>query len=214
MCERIDLVQEISGLVPSITTALCRKVTHDGVTVEAECAAQCPYLAQLDEIGAKVYFLSHKYLSMKPPIDSETPVALRVIDEKFWQDQLPTTKIFVDSFMAAPPKDFDPRLRDDLARVKGVIVDGLQRDLPLKMHLFDKGVGDDLFSDLANAERLSRVPLDLYPNADISTIKLKMADFDRRAFFSSIARQSLFARLLKTKQDFCNRLGSGLITKI
>jgi hypothetical protein len=206
MCERIDLVQDISGLVPSITTALCRKTTRDGVTIEAKCAAHCPYLAQLDEIGSKVYFLSHKYLSIKPPIDSETPVALRVIDEKFWQDQIRTMPISVESFMTAPSEDFDPGLRDDLARVKGVIIDGLQRDFPLKQHLSNEGIGEDLLSELANAERKSRVPLDLYPNADLTTIKLKMADFDKLGFLSSISRQSLFARLLKTKQEHCSRI--------
>jgi hypothetical protein len=206
MCERIGLVNEVSGLVPSITTALCRKVTRDGVKIEAKCAAHCPYLAQYDENGAKVYFLAHNYLNTKPPIDSEVPCALRVIDEKFWQGQIRTTTIFVESFMAAPPDDFDPALRDDLARVKGVIVDGLQRDLPLRKHLSDEGIGEDLLSKLTNAERTSRVPLDLYPNAGIATIKLKIADFDRWAYFSSIARQSLFARLVKTKQDHCNRV--------
>ena len=206
MCERIDLVKEVTGSVPSITTALCRKVTRDGVTIEAKCAAHCPYLAQYDEIGAKVYFLAHNYLTMTPPIDTETPCALRVIDEKFWQGQIQTTKIFVESFMSAPSVDFDPNLRDDLMRVKGVILDALQRDLPLKKHLSDEGVSDELLSELANAEQASRAPLDLYPNADIITIRLKMADFDKWAFFSSIARQNLFARLIKTKQSHCNRI--------
>ena len=206
MCERIDLVKEVSGLVSSITTALCRKVTKDGVKIEAKCAAHCQYLAQYDEIGAKVYFIAHNYLTMTPPIDTEIPCALRVIDEKFWQGQTHTTTIFVESFMAAPSEDFDPSLRDDLARVKGVIIDALQRDLPLKKHLCDADIGNDLLSELADAEQASRTPLELYPNADIRTIKLKMDDFDKWAFFSSIARQNLFARLTMTKKNHCNRI--------
>jgi hypothetical protein len=206
MCERLDMVKKVTGLVPSITNALCRRVTQDGVIIEAKCAAHCPYLAQYDEIGAKVYFLAHNYLTIKPPIDTEIPCALRVVDEKFWHEQARTTTIFVENFMAAPSKDFDPTMRDDLARVKGAIVDGLQRDIPIKQHLSDQGIGEDLLSDLANAERTSRAPLDLYPNADISTINLKMADFDKPAFLSSIARQSLFARLVNTQKSHCNRI--------
>jgi hypothetical protein len=206
MCERMDLVNEVAGLVPSITTALCRKITKNGVTIEAKCAAHCPYLAQYDAIGAKVCFLAHSYLTMKPPIDTETPCALRVVDEKFWQGQIRTTSIFVENFMAAPPEDFDPGLRDDLARVKGVIVDGLQREIPIRQHLCDEGIGEDLLSELANAERKSRTPLDLHPNADSITIRLKMADFDKWAYFSSIARQGLFARLVTTKSSHCNRI--------
>lgn len=206
MCKRTDLVRKISGLVPSITAALCRRTTIDGKEIEADCAAACPYLAQHDAFGAKVYFLAHSYLNMTPPIDLETPVVLRVIDEKFWPVQVRTTSIFVEDFMRAPSIDFDASLLGELVKVKGVIVDALQRACPLNDHLRTQEIDAELLSRLARAEKESRQPLEVYPNAQDETIFLKLAAIDRGAFLSSIARQSLFARLIRGRDSHCNRI--------
>ena len=81
MCLRADIARRISGVVPSMTKALCRS-NEEGRTIAAPCATGCPYLAQRDLRRPHVLFTSHAYLRARVPVPGH--IALAVNDEKVW----------------------------------------------------------------------------------------------------------------------------------
>lgn len=206
MCENADLAKKIAGFVPSVTQALCRGVDADENFVESSCASECPYLAQKDVSGPHVVFLSHAYLTVRPPIDGDFPVVLRVVDEKVWPTLTRISHISVEDFMRAPPAGVEEELINALSRAKGLVVDGLQRDLPLYEHLRRDGLTTDSISRLADMERKSRKHLELSPAQNLASKKFRVSTFDSRAFLASRRRQRIFSLLSEKDVGRCNIL--------
>lgn len=206
MCENADLAKKIAGFVPSVTQALCPGVDADGNFVQSSCASECPYLAQRDVNGPHVIFLSHAYLTVHPPIDDDFPVVLRVVDEKVWPSLARISHISVEDFMRAPPAGVEEELLNALSRAKGLVVDGLQRDLPLYEHLRRDGLTTDSISRLADMERKSRKHLELSPAQDMASKKFQVTTFDSRAFLASRRRQRIFSLLSEKDVGRCNIL--------
>lgn len=205
MCERSDLVARLAGLVPSITQALCR-VRKAGEIVEAPCASGCPYLAQNDANGAKIHFLSHNYLDASPPIDRDTPVALRIIDEKVWPTLVSAADIYLEEFMRAPPRAFPVGLRADLALAKSGIVAALQNGWSVRTHLLSLGCDKDKLASLSKGEAASRDRLEIMPRDSSEKIDFLINSYDRAAFYASRKRQALFDCLASDKTLGPNRL--------
>ncbi|ETX15686.1 hypothetical protein OCH239_13745 [Roseivivax halodurans JCM 10272] len=206
MCENSDLAKKIAGFVPSVTQALCRGADADGNFVQSSCASECPYLAQKDVAGPHVVFLSHAYLTVHPPIDDDYPVVLRVVDEKVWPTLTRISQISVEDFMRAPPARVDEELLNALSRAKGLVVDGLQRDLPLYERVRRDGLTTDSISRLADMERKSRKHLELSPSQDMAAKKFRVTTFDSRAFLASRRRQRIFSLLSEKDIGRCNIL--------
>ena len=206
MCENSDLAKMISGFVTSVTQALCRGMDAEGSFVQSSCATGCPYLEQKDVVGPHVVFLSHAYLTTRPPIDNDWNVALRVVDEKVWPTLTRISRIPVDEFMRAPPTAVDEELLDTLAKAKALVVNGLQRHLPLYDHLKRNGLTTDNISVLADTEDNARKHLVLNPAQDIEAKKFRMATFDRQAFLASRRRQRIFSLLSEKDSGHCNNL--------
>ncbi|BBU56450.1 hypothetical protein KU6B_27150 [Mameliella alba] len=206
MCENADLAKRITGLVPSVTQALCRSTDADGNFVQSSCASECPYLGQKDVAGPHVVFLSHAYLTVSPPIDDYFPVVLRVVDEKVWPTLKRISRITVEDFMRAPPSDLGGELLDALAKAKTLVVDGLQRQLPLFRHLRHDGLSTETISALCEAESKSRKQLDINPAQDIEAKQFRVATFDNRAFSASLRRQRIFGLLSEKDSGHCNNL--------
>jgi hypothetical protein len=205
MCERSDLVARIAGLVPSITQALCR-VRKAGEIVEAPCASGCRYLAQNDAFGAKIHFLSHNYLDMSPPIDRDTPIALRIIDEKVWPTLVAAADIYLEEFMRAPPRAFPVGLRADLALAKSGIVTALQNGWDVQAHLLSLGCDKDKLASLSKGEAASRDTLGIMPRDSSEKIDFLIGTYDRAAFYASRKRQALFDCLASDEPIGPNRL--------
>lgn len=206
MCARADLAKKIAGFVPSVTQALCRNVDADGVFVQAPCASECPYLAQKDIATPHVVFLSHAYLTAQPPLDPECHVALRVVDEKVWQNLTRISRLAVEDFMRAPPERFQEGLRDPLSEVKARVVDALQRSLPLHDHVRQNGLSTETLEDLAAAERKAREHMEIDPGQDRETIEFRLATFDARAFLTSRRREKVLFLLSEQESGHCNHL--------
>ena len=205
MCERSDLVARLAELVPSVTQALCR-VKKGGKIIEAPCASGCPYLAQKDAVGAKIHFLSHSYLDASPPIDRDTPVALRIIDEKVWPTLVAATDIYLEDFMRAPPAAFPAGLRADLALAKSGIVTALQNGWDVRAHLLSLGCDKDKLALLSKGEAASRDTLDIMPRDSSEKIEFLIDTYDRAAFYASRKRQALFDILASDEPLGPNRL--------
>ncbi|MGX9854570.1 hypothetical protein ACR03S_03865 [Limimaricola variabilis] len=206
MCSRSDLVAKISGLVPSITEALCRAKKDDGTFVEAPCAAGCAYLAQKAQKGPRVIFLSHAYLTSRPPIDADTPVALRIVDEKCWQSLSKTSEIYLEDFMCAPPSNFSTGLRAMLAATKSVIIEALQSNKRLHDMLRAEGISQQSLIDLVCAEAEARVKIEVRPWEATATVHARVDLFDRQKYFSSAMRQKIFSTLAEKEGGSCNRI--------
>lgn len=206
MCEKAELAHKISGFVPSVTRALCRAEDPDGNFVLSDCAAGCPYLAQKDVPGAHVVFLSHAYLLVNPPIDRDVRITLRVVDEKAWPTLSGTTRLSIDEFMQVPPQLYPANLRDDLARAKAAIIDGLQRDLPLHDHLKASGLSQDGLERFAAAEGKSQSRLEIGPWQSAETVSFNWATFDAKSFIASRGRQKIFSRAAAKAVGHCNSL--------
>ena len=205
MCQRAELVELITGLVPSVTRALCRDERPEGI-VEAPCAQNCPYLAQRQESGAKIHFLAHAYLEAFPPIDRETPIALRVIDEKFWSTVTSTSEIHVEDLMRAPRSDFPAHLRTDLTAAKTGIVDALQSGVNVRDRLRSLGVDRSILEKLSQAEKATRSEIDINPQDDDDRVASKLGRFDRMALLASRKRRALFDMIAGEETAALNRL--------
>lgn len=206
MCEKSELARKISGFVPSVTQALCRGTDPDGNFVKADCASGCPYLAQKDTCGPHVVFLSHAYLSVDPPIDRDIAVALRVIDEKVWPELMRTSSVSVEDFMRAPPASFPRHLLESAAQVKALVVDGLQRQLPLLNHVRRSGVRLKTIAKLAIAEDKARNGLDIAPWHSAPAVAFRVDTFDARSFIASRQRERILCRLTENKDGACRGL--------
>ncbi|WP_166434081.1 DEAD/DEAH box helicase family protein [Roseovarius spongiae] len=203
MCARADIARKISGLVPSVTQALCRGLDPNGEFVQSPCAKGCPYLAQKDVTGPHVVFLSHAYLALDPPVDHDYPVVLRVIDEKVWPTLTRTSHLAIDDLMRAPLEPFPESLHDSLSRAKAAIVDGLQRDLPLHDHLRNSGIDTGQLQRLSQAEGQARCHLDISPWQSPETVNFCVETFDRKSFIASRQRQRILERLAEKEAGHC-----------
>ncbi|MCZ4262229.1 DEAD/DEAH box helicase family protein [Limimaricola sp. G21655-S1] len=195
MCERAELAKSIASFVPSVTKALCRSYDSNGYFVASACAEGCPYLGQKDTSGPHVVFLSHAYLTVHPPVDSDVPVALRVIDEKVWPSLIRTMHLSVEDFMGAPPATYLPTLRPTLLRARAAILEGLQSNAPLRDHLLGVNVTADKLNWLEKAEAESREYLNIGPWHPPRRMQEREEKFDKRSFTASRKRQQIFARL-------------------
>ncbi|UWS78024.1 hypothetical protein N1037_12065 [Phaeobacter sp. G2] len=191
MCERPDLVEAITNLVPSVTQALCR-VQRGGQLVEAPCAFDCPYLLQKDALGPKIHFLSHSYLEAYTPVDRDTPTAFRIIDEKVWPILCSSTDIFVEEFLRAPEPGYPRELFSDLLIAKTGIVTALQNGSDVRNLLMSLGVNKDKLELLSKGETASRENLDIMPQDSIARVEFMVKRYDRFALFASRKRQALF----------------------
>lgn len=212
MCARASIAKAVAGFVPSVTRALCRTQNQEGNLVSSPCATGCPYLEQNDIIGPHIVFLSHAYLSAFPPIDRAFDVALRVIDEKVWPTLIRTSHLSVGDFMRAPSRSFPEGLHGVLSSARAVIIDGLQRNLPLHTHLRDHGIGAEQLQGLADAERQSRSYLEIGPGQSDQAVDYGLGTFDRKSFISSRRRESVFGRLAEKETGHC--VGLGLFEKV
>lgn len=205
MCERSDLVETVTNLVPSVTQALCR-VEKAGEMIVAPCARGCPYLAQKDAVGARIHFLSHSYLEVFPPVDREVDSILRIIDEKVWPVLVSVTDIYVEEFMRAPKPGFPPELLADLTMAKSGIVGALQTGCDVRAHLLSLGVDKEKLELLSNAESASRDRLEIMPRDSSEKIEFSVNTYDRLALYASRKRQALFNILASEEALGPNRL--------
>ena len=74
--------------------------------------------------------------------------------------------------MRAPPAGVEEELINALSRAKGLVVDGLQRDLPLYEHLRRDGLTTDSISRLADMEGKSRKHLELSLAQDFASVAI------------------------------------------
>ncbi len=203
MCERAEVAKEIARLVPSVTQALCRGQDPDGNFVQSPCAPECPYLAQKDVSGPHVVFLSHAYLTVDPPIDRDFPIALRVIDEKVWPTLIRTSHLPISDFMRAPASSFPTDLFGVMAQAKAILVDGLQRDLPLHDHLRSSGIIPEQLQELVRAEERSQDVLNIGPWQSEEAMMFRIDTFDTASFSASRRRRRIFEQLARKETGHC-----------
>ena len=205
MCERLDLVDRVEGLVHSVTEALCR-VEWRGKMHEAPCAAACPYLAQKDAKGSQIVFLAHNYLSLSPPIDSAVPVALRIVDEKVWPMLVRPSQIPVEEFLRAMPPSFPEELRAEHVRARAVIVDALQSGASLHDRLADAGLTPGFLLALAEAEADTQKSLEIRPWMSPGAANRVLDFFDARRLSASRKRQQVLRLAASRPSGQCGRL--------
>lgn len=202
MCERHDLASRLAKLTPFVSRALCA----DEEGNRAPCFDGCPYLAQRTVPGARVLFLSHAYLLLDPPIDREVKVALRVIDEAFWQELARPWAISADQFLTAPARI---ARQDEFAlslRARSATLLALQQGLPVRAHLSGAGIDAEALERLAKIEARGRDAIQVHPEMPDTQIRQCIQDFDRGAWFASGFRESLFRELGAGESPNCARL--------
>jgi hypothetical protein len=206
MCERSDIAKKISGIVPSVTQALCRAQDPNGDFVQSPCASGCPYLQQKDVSGAHVVFMSHAYLTVNPPIDRNFGTAIRIIDEKVWPTLKRTSHLSIDDFIRPAPKSYPESLHGILSVAKAAIIEGLQRDDPARAYLQRSGIDAAQLQLLAQAEKQSQKYLEIGPWQSAETLEFSVGTFDSRSFIASRQRQRIFERLCEEKAGHCGGL--------
>ena len=173
MCQRWELAEELSGKVDSITQMLCKTEQESGMITEAPCAQGCPYLAQSEIWKKHVIFLPHSYLTLKIPV--EGPVALRIIDEKFWGSLIEHVSIPIGDWERRPwfdgldQKDHDsPDGQSRLAR--RTVLEALTANEPIPDALSEKDFDGNKLEELARIERQRLAPPEIKPTMDDRSI--------------------------------------------
>lgn len=206
MCSRAELVEKLSGFVPSLTEALCQAERADGTWWQSPCRAGCPYFSQKESTQPKVYFLSHGYISSTPPIDLSAGVSLRVVDEKIWPSLAKTRTLSLDAFFRKPGSGFPETLLPGLQRTRAEVMAQLQNtsrsggsDITAAEHITPQ-----LLSNLIEEERNSRLIPDIRPWDETSHIQQAINDFDNRSFHASTGREMVLS-LLSHEPFACQR---------
>lgn len=196
MCARSDVAKEIAKNVSSVTRALCREETRGGKIVEAACAKGCPYLAQEAITKPHVVFLAHSYLNSKPPLSC--PVALRIIDEKFWKEMIDIETLPHDDWMFTPDHLKDEALKKCYIETQETVSAALRDKKPVHLALRDKEITAKSLRDLATAERLAMPVLELDPGLPENLVRLQIASFDHAKANSIKVRSLVFNLLART----------------
>ena len=189
MCVRAEVAKKISGIVPSVTQALCR-TKRDGKIVAAPCATGCPYLAQLDLRRPHVLFTSHAYLPTRVPVAG--PVALFVIDEKVWPTLAGMRRIAVSEWLASPADGLSDAHRRAHEMARSAVYHALEAGRPVPAELRAHGFTPDLLKALAHHEETTVPGLTLDPALDHDELRTRIADFDRRSWAARVGRARVF----------------------
>lgn len=84
MCAKAEIAETLSALSISVSDTLCRKRKENGELAECKYAANCPYLAQMQEAKqGGLIIASHQYLSVR--MDALKDIDLLIVDESYWQ---------------------------------------------------------------------------------------------------------------------------------
>ncbi|CAN0261144.1 unnamed protein product, partial [Chrysoparadoxa australica] len=143
------------------------------------------------------------YLTVRPPVDRDYPVVLRVIDEKFWPTLARTFHLSIEDLMRPPSISFPKSLHDTLARTKAAIIDGLQRNLPLHEHLRKSGINTEQLLDFVQQEEDSRDFLEIRPWQSTKAVAFHVNAFDTKSFIASRHRSQIFKRLAEKETGHC-----------
>lgn len=103
LCTRSGIAQRLGGVAPSVRAALCEDEGPGGGDVVADCRQGCRWWDHLPAAygGARVVFTSHAYLTLPLPLYGN--VALRIVDETFWQALCGVHTMALESFLTAGP---------------------------------------------------------------------------------------------------------------
>jgi hypothetical protein len=192
MCVRADIARRISGVVPSVTKALCRS-TKDGRTIAAPCATGCPYLAQHDLRRPHVLFTSHAYLTARVPVPGHT--ALTVIDEKVWPTLARVRRLAVTDWLGPPTPDLSDAHRAAHVRLRSTVIAALEAEQSVTASLRAQGATCDLLRELAQRESAAAPDLSLSPEMAQDLLRRSVQTFDRRSWAVHVARARIFRYL-------------------
>lgn len=196
MCARSEIAKEIAKSVPSVTQAICREKRKTGGTIKAACAKGCPYLAQEAITKPHVVFLAHSYLNSKPLLSC--PVALRIIDEKFWKEMIDHQELSHDDWLFTPDHVKKANLTQHYELTRRAISDALEAKKPVHLALRDNKISANILRKLAKAEARAVPALKLNPRLADDIVKLKIKAFDHVAANNLRVRSLIFSMLAET----------------
>lgn len=203
MCCRSELVRQVSGLVPSITRAVCES-RHEGEILKAPCALGCPYLAQRNP-RHRVLFTAHAYLNSGLPVPGE--VALQIIDEKVWPTLAHVRSLPVEDWLSQPLADTGTDLNDKHLRVRKTLLDALLDDKPVLEALRQVRISNDDLEALSRHEFETAPVLELGPDLLPEKSRELVDGFDRHAWSICIGRGQIFQQLAESfDQESTDRL--------
>ncbi|MGC9419820.1 MAG: hypothetical protein ACP5EN_12690 [Rhodovulum sp.] len=191
MCCRSDLVRRISGLVPSITRAVCEG-RHEGEVVKAPCARGCPYLAQRNH-RHRVLFTAHAYLNSGVPVPGD--IALQIIDEKVWSTLAHVRSLSVEDWLSDPFSDLDSGLSGVHRVVRMKLLEALIEGRPVLETLRQAGVSKDDLEALSRHEFETAPVLELRPDLLPERNQQRIDGFDRHAWSICVGRGQIFRQL-------------------
>jgi hypothetical protein len=201
MCARSDYAKAIASSVESVTEAICQKRMPWGEVRKAPCAKRCPYLTQRRRRKNQVVFLSHAYLTSRPPLSGE--VALRIIDEKFWSELAETRKLKKDDWETVSKHIQDAGLEKKFNDVTNTVAMALKEGRPVFPSLLKANISQEDLLHLAHTETSAAPGLKIDPNHSDSFIDQIINKFDRDAAIATRKRAQIFD-LLAQKAEFEN----------
>lgn len=200
LCKRHELAAKLAGKVSSVTQALCKTETM-GAESEAECAKDCPYLAQLEVAQNLVIFLPHSYLAIQLPING--PVALRIVDEKFWSSLISNDNIELGNWLAPRWLDAHSNERQQAQnkvsrQARQLICECLIGNRPIHEELRANGIGTEKLRILADTERTYQNDPQIRPSMKDWEINQKIEAMEKSWNFEASRHAEVFDLLAET----------------
>lgn len=192
MCSRSEFVRQISGLVPSVKSAICEVKPRNREIIQSPCRAGCAYYSQLQSKAHQVVFTTHAYLTSPLPLSG--PVALRIVDEKVHGSLTRTSRLPADAWClgARPRSEHHATL---IGACRMAVLEALWDGSPILEALRAQTCTQDDLDAFAEYEACEISELDLKPSQSPDEQSALLQSFDVAARRHALRRTAIW-RLL------------------
>jgi len=197
LCERADIAARLGGVAPSVARALCEDPQRSGASAVASCRQGCRWWRHIEGDGSRIVFASHAYLTLPLPSPLAGAVALRLIDESFWQGLSRIGAMPLETFLIGGPTP-EPSLSARLFRARAAIYEALAGGAGVCGTLRRRGVTRRDLMAFAAHEARAAVPPIVSPGMTPAQQRKVLATFDRAAFGAAQRRAAIWRLLADT----------------
>lgn len=196
LCIRNTIAQRLGGVAPSVRAALCDGEGPDGTPAVAACREGCRWWAQFPPSPeARIVFTSHAYLTLPLPIPG--PVALRVVDETFWEGLCTIGSIPLEMFLCGGPAP-EGRTALRLIKARATVYEALMAGTGVMGALRRRRITPEELAQFAALEEQAVEPPAVSPSMTVDEQTALLDTFDLAAFRAARRRAAIWRVLAET----------------
>jgi len=197
LCEHSTIAERLGGVAPSVSAALCEGRGCDGRPAVADCRDGCRWWAQFPPPGegARIVFTTHAFLTL--PLSLPGPIALRFVDETFWQSLCRIETISLERFLVSRSAPGD-RKDDRLIRARATVYEALMTGAGVMGALRRKRFAKSELVEFARMEMTGVTPPTITPTMSMAVQRAALGRFDFAAFTTARLRAAIWRSLAET----------------